>query len=118
MSFAYLEELYRFTLLADQSHSLMYLGRPAADKRRFYMKRASTKLSSPIFFDICIGTLSKQVRATGGSAGGKLCYERLGFERHEKVLSVAENLLPISSHHYGHNYCSFAQADEAAVGRL
>ncbi|OCT51434.1 serine palmitoyltransferase 2 [Cladophialophora carrionii] len=94
---ARLKKKYNFTLLADEAHSLMCLGRTGRGAIEVWNEQHSDALVSTDLFDLRTGTLSKSVGAIGGFVCGKAGFAPAVLRRRDEMLANGADPLPTSS---------------------
>ncbi|KAJ9609447.1 hypothetical protein H2200_005774 [Cladophialophora chaetospira] len=94
---ARLKKQYSFTLLADEAHSLMCLGRTGRGAIEVWNEQNPTDPVSTNLFDIRTGTLSKSVGAVGGIVCGKARFAPAVLKRRDEMLANGADHLPTSS---------------------
>ncbi|OAL32561.1 hypothetical protein AYO20_07871 [Fonsecaea nubica] len=92
-----LKEKYDFTLLADEAHSLMCLGRSGRGCIEVWNEQHPDKLVPSDLFDMRTATLSKSVGAIGGIVCGKSRFASAVLRRREEMLVAGVDPIPTSS---------------------
>ncbi|EXJ58451.1 hypothetical protein A1O7_05876 [Cladophialophora yegresii CBS 114405] len=94
---ARLKKKYNFTLLADEAHSLMCLGRTGRGAIEVWNEQHPDAPVSTDLFDLRTGTLSKSVGAIGGIVCGKAQFAPAILRRRDEMLAAGADPLPTSS---------------------
>ncbi|KIW85385.1 hypothetical protein Z517_00775 [Fonsecaea pedrosoi CBS 271.37] len=92
-----LKQKYDFTLLADEAHSLMCLGRSGRGCIEVWNEQHPDKLVPSDLFDLRTATLSKSVGAIGGIVCGKSRFASAVLRRREEMLVAGVDPIPTSS---------------------
>ncbi|EXJ66817.1 uncharacterized protein A1O5_10012 [Cladophialophora psammophila CBS 110553] len=94
---ARLKQKYKFTLLADEAHSLMCLGRNGRGCIEAWNEQHPDQPVRSDLFDLRTGTLSKSVGAIGGIVSGKPRFASAVLKRRDEMLACGVDPVPTSS---------------------
>ncbi|KIY01042.1 uncharacterized protein Z520_03708 [Fonsecaea multimorphosa CBS 102226] len=94
---ARLKQKYKFTLLADEAHSLMCLGRTGRGCIEVWNEQHPDQSLPADLFDLRTGTLSKSVGAIGGIVCGKSRFATAVLKRRDEMLALGVDPVPTSS---------------------
>ncbi|OAP60447.1 hypothetical protein AYL99_05449 [Fonsecaea erecta] len=94
---ARLKQKYQFTLLADEAHSLMCLGRTGWGCIEVWNEQHLDQPVPTDLFDLRTGTLSKSVGAIGGVVCGKSRFASAVLKRRDEMLASGADPVPTSS---------------------
>ncbi|KIW32325.1 uncharacterized protein PV07_03879 [Cladophialophora immunda] len=92
-----LKQKYNFTLLADEAHSLMCLGRTGRGCIEVWNEKHPDQPVPTDLFDLRTGTLSKSVGAIGGIVCGKSRFAATVLKRRDEMLASGADPVPTSS---------------------
>ncbi|OQV07906.1 hypothetical protein CLAIMM_12257 isoform 2 [Cladophialophora immunda] len=92
-----LKQKYNFTLLADEAHSLMCLGRTGRGCIGVWNEKHPDQPVPTDLFDLRTGTLSKSVGAIGGIVCGKSRFAATVLKRRDEMLASGADPVPTSS---------------------